>query len=97
MAGAGGDSSGRKRDRKSRRDGGVSDVAGAGFATKSATVLVRGEKKGEFVPKQVKIGVTDYRRTEIVEGLAVGDTVWVQDESTTKGAASKAGGPGGMR
>lgn len=94
MAGAGGDSSGRKRDRKSRREGGVSDVAGAGFATKSATVLVRGEKKGEFVPKQVKIGGTDYRRTEIVEGLAVGDTVWVQDETANKGA-SKAGGPGG--
>jgi len=89
---AGRDSSGRRGGRKS----GVSDATGAGSVAKSATVLVRGEK-GEFVPKQVKIGVTDYRRTEIVEGLAVGDTVWVQDDAASKGAASKAGGPGGMR
>jgi hypothetical protein len=42
----------------------------------------------------VKIGVTDYRRTEIVEGLAVGDTVWIQDETANKAASAR--GPGGM-
>ena len=78
------------------KDSGAS-AAGAGLAPKSGTVLVRGEK-GEFVPRVVKFGVTDYRRTEIVEGLTAGDTVWIQDESATKSAtgARGPGGPGGM-
>jgi hypothetical protein len=51
--------------------------------------------------KQVGTGVTDYRNTEILSGLAAGDTVWIsdstqqtaQDKSTTgtKKSASKGG------
>jgi len=76
------------------RSGGEGSVARP--QAKTATVLVRGPE-GKLAPKQVKIGVTDYRRTEIVEGLAVGDTVWIQDDGAASKSASgqKRGGPGG--
>jgi hypothetical protein len=78
---------------------GVAGTAGQN-ASKSATVLVRGAKGG-LESKQVGTGVTDYRNTEILSGLAAGDTVWIsdstqqtaQDNSTTgtKKDASKGG------
>lgn len=84
--------------------GGSGTTAKAGTAgqnaSKSATVLVRGAKGG-LESKQVGTGVTDYRNTEILSGLAAGDTVWIsdstqqtaQDKSTTgtKKDASKGG------
>ena len=57
-------------------------------------MLVRGEG-GKFEPKPVKIGITDFRKTEIVEGLSVGDTVWIQDESAAGKPGSLMGGPPG--
>lgn len=69
---------------------------GAEAAGKPGTVLVH-DAKGELVPRSVKTGVTDYRRTEIVEGLSVGDTVWIQDDATSGKSGAGARGPGGMR
>lgn len=74
----------------------ASDSSNGAVAIKSGTVLVRGEK-GEFVSRSVKIGVTDYRRTEIVDGLAVGDTVWILDDAAAGKSAAGARGPGGAR
>jgi hypothetical protein len=83
---------------------GSSATAKAGTASSSvsrpATVLVRGAKGG-LESKQVRIGVTDYRHTEILEGVVAGDTVWISDSTQqpapdksaagTKKGASKGG------
>jgi HlyD family secretion protein len=57
---------------------------------KPAQVLVRGPD-GKMQSRQVRIGETDFRMTEIVSGLKVGDSVFVEETST----GSKAGGPMG--
>ncbi len=66
---------------KGKKDSNPSSGPGAWGGGRMATVLVRGDK-GVFVPKPVKIGVTDFRKTEILDGLAVGDTVWIQDDAS---------------
>lgn len=79
---------------------GASAKAASPSASRPATVLVRGAKGG-LESKQVRIGATDYRNTEILEGVAAGDTVWIsdstqqpsQDKSATK---SKKAAPGGV-
>lgn len=60
----------------------------------NATVTVRGPD-GKAVPKEVKTGVTDYRNTEILEGLAAGDTILVARTEKTAGNSNAAGGPPG--
>lgn len=61
----------------------------------SAMVTVRGSD-GKTVPKEVKTGVTDYRNTEILEGLAAGDTILAARTEKTAGASSRpSGGPPG--
>jgi HlyD family secretion protein len=88
---------------------GSSAAAGSGAPAKAgaaspstsrpATVLVR-SAKGVLESKPVRIGATDYRNTEILEGVAAGDTVWISD-STQSGqdkpatAAAKPGAPKG--
>jgi multidrug efflux pump subunit AcrA (membrane-fusion protein) len=73
-----------------------SEASAGALAIKPGTVMVH-DAKGELVSRTVKTGVTDYRRTEIVEGLAAGDTVWIQDDASSgKPAAAGARGPGGM-
>lgn len=59
-----------------------------------ATVMVR--REGKIVPSPIRVGVTDFRHTEVLSGLVAGDTVWVVDESTDASArANKGGFPGG--
>ncbi|HOX52632.1 MAG TPA: efflux RND transporter periplasmic adaptor subunit, partial [Fibrobacteria bacterium] len=49
-----------------------------------ATVMVR--REGKIVPAPILVGATDYRHTEILAGLAAGDTVLVVDESADASA-----------
>lgn len=58
-----------------------------------AIVMVR--RDGKIQPTPVLIGATDYRRTEILDGLAAGDTVWIPEETATSASAAAKGGPGG--
>jgi HlyD family secretion protein len=61
----------------------------------TATVNVR-TRDGRTTSRQVKTGVTDYRNTEILEGLAAGDSiVAVVVEKTTSSASAGGGPPGG--
>lgn len=60
----------------------------------SAMVTVRGPD-GKAVPKEVKTGVTDYRNTEILEGLVAGDTILVSKPAKTGTTANAVGGPPG--
>lgn len=67
---------------------------------KRAMVMVR--REGKIVPTPILVGVTDFRNTEVLAGLAAGDTVWVVDESSdasNKNAknAMPGGPPGGGR
>lgn len=55
-----------------------------------STVAVKGAD-GKTVPRVVRVGATDYRNTEILEGLAAGDSVLVPDAQ----AAQAKFGPGG--
>ena len=83
------------------RSGSGSSGSAAGKVATAAgsrpgTVLVRGADGLES--KRVGIGVTDYRNTEILEGLAAGDTVWISDSAQTGAAkpAAAAGARGGL-
>ncbi|QQS07253.1 MAG: efflux RND transporter periplasmic adaptor subunit [Fibrobacterota bacterium] len=60
---------------------------------KRAMVMVR--REGMIVPAPILVGVTDFRHTEVLAGLAAGDTVWVVDESADAAAKSKNAMPGG--
>jgi RND family efflux transporter MFP subunit len=63
----------------------------------SATVTVRGPD-GKPIPKQVKVGDTDYRNIEILEGLVAGDSVIVTSSERSSSASGNAGGgPPGAR
>ncbi|MEN9354990.1 MAG: hypothetical protein RL318_2315 [Fibrobacterota bacterium] len=55
------------------------------------TVRVRGEKG--LRPQPVKVGATDYRSIEILEGLKAGDSVFAASDSAKSGAKKGAGGP----
>lgn len=57
-----------------------------------AVVMVRGPD-GKPMPREVKTGATDYRNTEILEGLAAGDSIVVASEEKLNGKSS--GGPPG--
>lgn len=58
---------------------------------KGTTVLVKGAD-GKVAARTVRTGSTDYRNTEILEGLAAGDSVQVPD---TEASQTKFGPPGG--
>jgi hypothetical protein len=67
----------------------------------AGTVLVK-DPKGVLVSKPIRIGVTDYRNTEVRQGLAAGDTIWIPDSvqqsdpsKNAGGASSKPGAKGG--
>ena len=67
----------------------------------AGTVLVK-DPKGVLVSKPIRIGVTDYRNTEVRQGLSAGDTVWIPDSAQQSdpsknagGASSKPGAKGG--
>lgn len=62
-----------------------------GKAKGGSTVTVR-DAEGNLVTRSVRTGATDYRHTEILEGLAAGDSVLVQE---VEAAQTKSGPPGG--
>jgi RND family efflux transporter MFP subunit len=48
---------------------------------------------GDFHPKRIQVGSTDYKSYEILSGLSVGDTIFAAPDTSSK--SSKKGGPGG--
>jgi RND family efflux transporter MFP subunit len=61
-----------------------------GKGPEGSTVMVKGPD-GKVVSRAVRVGATDYRNTEILEGLVAGDSVLVQDVQ----ASAPKFGPGG--
>jgi len=53
----------------------------------------KGSMTGNFHPKRIQVGSTDYKTYEILSGLAVGDTVFAAPDTSAKGG--KKGGAGG--
>jgi hypothetical protein len=48
---------------------------------------------GDFHPKRIQAGSTDYKNYEILYGLSAGDTIFAAPDTSSK--SSKKGGPGG--
>jgi RND family efflux transporter MFP subunit len=47
---------------------------------------------GDFHPKRIEVGPTDYKNYEILSGIAAGDTIFAAPDTSSK---SSKGGPGG--